>query len=180
MKRLFANRRFLGITATTLALVAISALLLWPRLARAFTLVNTTIYFDPVSVPAGHTLHVHLVNQLGTGAMALLPTLMPTTPAAGGRVLGSPVTLNPGEGSDQAFTFAGFSPPAGATRVPVVCSIQVWGSATSALPADWSGRVASSVEIVDDVTGAQVAILGSRHIVLVPPTGTLTPCLFCN
>jgi hypothetical protein len=180
MKRLFQKRRLLGVTSAMLALVVTSTVLLRPRVARAFTLVNNTIYFDPVAVPAGHTLHVHLVNQFGAGAMMFRPVLKPTTPAAGSSVLGTFVSLNPGEGSDQSFAFSGFAPPAGATRVPVVCSILVTGSATSALPADWSGRVASSVEVVDDATGVPVALLGGRHIVRSPVVGALTPCLFCN
>jgi hypothetical protein len=179
MKRFLAGRRFLGVAAL-LALVALPAILLGPRLARAFTLVPTIVYFDAVSVPVDHTLHVHLVNQFGTGPMIFRASLKPTTPGAGSPVLGAAITLNPGEGSDQSFTFAGFSPPAGATYVPVVASILVSAAGGGALPADWSGRVASSVEILDDQTGRQTAILGSRHIVVLGPGGAPTFCVFCN
>ena len=183
MKRFLARRRFLGGTLALLALVAVPAILLGPRLVRAFTLPNNIIYFDPVSVPVDRTLHLHLVNELGSAAMDFRPFLKPTTPGAGSSVVGATITLNPGDGSDQAFTFAGFSPPPGATRVPVVCTIFVSLTGGGTLPADWSGRVASSVEIVDDVTGQQTAILGGRHILRSGPGGpggTPTPCLFCN
>ena len=182
MKRFLARGRFLGGTLALLALVAVPAVLLGPRIARAFTLIPTIIYFDPISVPVDHTLHVHLVNQFGTGPMVFRTSLKPTTPTAGSPVLAGAFTLNPGEGNDQAFSFAAFAPPAGATRVPVVVTILVAPGGGGSLPADWSGRVASSVEIVNDITGLQTAILGGRHIIRGGPPGgtTPTPCLFCN
>lgn len=176
MKRFLAGRRFL-VTAALLALVAVPAMLLGPRNARAFTFVPNVIYFDPISVPAGHTLHVHLVNAWGTGPMGFNPVVRPTTTAAGTQVVGTFVNLNVGGGSDQAFPFAAFSPPPGATSVPVVALILV--SQTS-LPVDWSGRVASSVEVVNDLTGEQVAILGGRHIIQTPFVGSTHPCESCN
>jgi hypothetical protein len=179
MKRFLAGRRFLP-TAALLALVAVPAMLLGPRNARAFTLVPNVIYFDPISVPAGHTLHVHLANAWGTGSMGFHPVVKPTTPAAGTQVVGTFVSLNVGAGSDQAFPFAAFSPPPGAKSVPVVALILVTATATSTLPADWSGRVASSVEVVNDLTGEQVAILGGRHIIVTQIVGNTHPCESCN
>jgi hypothetical protein len=47
---------------------------------------------------------------------------------------------------------------------------------------DWSAEVASSIEVVDDTTGHQIAVLGGRHVVL-PPRVMGRPldfCLFCN
>jgi hypothetical protein len=180
MKRFLARRRFLGSTIALFALVAGSATLLGPRLVRAFTLIPTIIYFDPVSVPVDHTIHVHLVNQFGTSPMIFRASLKPTTPAAGTPVVVGPVTLAPGAGSDQPVTFAAFAPPAGVTRVPVVCTIIVGAAGGGALPADWSGRVASSVEVISDLSGEQTAILGSRHIVVAGPGGAPAFCLFCN
>jgi hypothetical protein len=180
MKRFLARCRYLGGTIALLALVAVPAVLLGPRIARAFTLIPTIIYFDPISVPVDHTLHLHLVNRFGTGPMLFRASLNPTTPGAGSLVIVGPITLNPGEGSDQSFTFGGFSPPAGATYVPVVASILVANAGGGALPPDWSGRVASSVEILDDKTGQQTAILGSRHIVVAGAGGAAAFCLFCN
>lgn len=179
MKRFLARWCGLGVTIALLALVAVSASLLGPRIARAFTLIPSIIYFDPVSVPVDHTLHVHLVNQFGTGPWNFQASCKPTTPGAGITVLGAPVILSPGDGSDQAFTFADFLPPAGANRVPVVCTIGVTVPPGDTLPNNWSGRVASSVEIVDDASGQQTAILGYRHIVTLRPNG-LRFCLHCN
>src|SRR5260221_922922 len=61
MNRLLAGRRSLALLAV-LALLAAPAILLEPRPVRAFTLPTDIIYFDPISVPLDHTLHVHLVN----------------------------------------------------------------------------------------------------------------------
>ncbi len=179
MKRFLAGRRFLG-TMAVLAVAGVPALLTGPRLAKAFTLPPDIIYFDPVGVPVDYTLHLNLVNEIGGANMDFRPFCKPTTPAAGSPVVGATVTLAPGDGADQDFPFASFSPPAGATRVPVVCTILVTLSGGGSLPADWSGRVASSVEIVDDKTGQQTAILGGRHILRDSPSSTPTPCLFCN
>jgi hypothetical protein len=176
MKRFLAGRRFL-VTAALLALVAVPAILLGPRNARAFTLIPNVIVFDPISVPAGHTLHVHLVNAWGTGQMGFNPIVRPTTPAAGTQVVGTFVNLNVGGGSDQAFPFVAFSPPPGAKSVPVVALIMV---GQNSLPADWSGRVASSLEVVNDITGEQVANLGGRHIIQTQFVGNTHPCESCN
>ena len=174
MKLVLSRRRLFG---GFLAALALSALL-GPRVVRAFTLPNNIIYFDPISVPVGHTLHVHVVNELGAAAINFRAVLKPTTPAAGSSVVGATVNLNPGDGFDQEFSFLAFAPPAGVSRVPVVCTIFVAGAA---LPTDWSGRVATSVEIIDDATGKQTAILGGRHIVRGGPGGSpLSPCLSCN
>ncbi|SRR5713101_3897949 len=178
MKRFAAGRRFLG-TAALFALVAAAAMLLGPRIVRAFTLPNNIVFFDPISVPIDHTLHVHLVNEIGSGPLDFKMFVKPTTPAAGTSVLGAGFTLNPGDGADQDFAFASFSPPVGVTRVPAVVTIFV-SAGGAAPPADWSGRLASSVEVLDDTTGLQVAILGGRHITRGPTGGALTPCLFCN
>lgn len=173
-----AGRRFLGALAL-LALFAAPAILFEPRPVRAFTLPTDIIYFDAISVPLDHTLHVHLVNELSNVKMDFRAFLKPTTPGAGSPVVGSTVTLAPGDGSDESFTFAGFSPPAGVTRVPVVATILVTLTGGGSLPNDWSGTVASSVEIVSDKTDLPTAILGGRHI-LRDRAGNPTPCLFCN
>jgi hypothetical protein len=182
MKRFLAGRRFLG-TIALLALVGAAASLVGPRVARAFTLTSLAISYDPVSVPIDHTLHVNIVNQYNGNKVIVRALLTPTTPAAGSPLLGAPIILNPGEGSDEAFPFAGFSPPSGANRVPVVVEILVTPGGTPTTPLiDWSAKLATSVEIIDDRTGVQTAILGSRHIVVFPTlTGTSpTFCLFCN
>ncbi len=178
MNLFLAGRRSLG-TLALLALFAAPAILLEPRPVRAFTLPTDIIYFDPISVPLDHTLHVHLVNELSSVKMDFRAVLTPTTPGAGSQVLGSTVTLAPGDGSDEAFPFAVFSPPSGVTRVPVVATIFVTLNGGSSLPNDWSGTVASSVEIVSDKTDLPTAILGGRHI-LRDRAGNPTPCLFCN
>jgi len=105
--------------------------------------------------------------------------LTPTTPGAGSQVLGPTVTLAPGDGSDESFPFAVFSPPAGVNRVPVVATIFVTLNGGGSLPNDWSGMVASSIEIVSDKTELPTAILGGRHI-LRDRGGNPNPCLFCN
>jgi hypothetical protein len=179
MKHFLAGRRFL-VTAALMALVAAPAMLLGPRNVRAFTLPSDIIYFDPISVPIDHTLHVNLVNEIGGAKIDFRTFVKPTTPAAGSSVLSATVTLAPGDGADLDFAFAGFSPPGGAVRVPVVAAIILNLSGGGSLPADWSGRIASSVEIVDDKTGQQTAILGGRHILRDGPSGGPTPCLFCN
>jgi hypothetical protein len=178
MMRVLGGRRLLGSIAL-LALVIAPAIFMKPRPVGAFTLPTDIIYFDPISVPVDHTLHVHLVNELSNVKMDFQAILTPTTPGAGSQVVGSPVTLAPGDGSDEAYTFAGFSPPPGATRVPVVATIFVTLTGGGSLPADWSGTVASSIEIVNDKTELPTAILGGRHIIR-DQGGSPTPCLFCN
>jgi hypothetical protein len=175
MSRIVSRHRFATGVSAFLVLIAASAILLQPRIARAFTLVTSTIYFDPVSVPVGHTLQLHVVNQLGAGPIGIFPTLKPTSPALGSTVTGAAAAIPPGDGNDQSFPFAGFSPTPATTRIPVVCSIAVVGTGGSTLPFDFSGRIASSIEITDDATGKPTAILAARHIVI-----TSSPCLFCN
>jgi hypothetical protein len=175
MRRIVSRR---GIAVGTFALVLIfagSAILLEPRIARAFTIINSTIYFDPVSVPVGHTLQLHVVNQLGTAPIGIFPTLKPTDPALGSPVSGAAVTISPGNGNDQSFPFVSLAPTPGTTRIPVVCTVAVVGIPPAILPADFSGRIASSIEIIDDATGKPTELVASRHIVI-----TTTPCLFCN
>src|SRR6266436_3461592 len=120
MKRFAAGRRFLG-TAALFALVAVPAMLLGPRIVRAFTLPNNIIFFDPISIPIDHTLHVHLVNEIGLGPLDFKMFVKPTTPAAGTAVVSAGFTLNPGDGADQDFGFAAFSPTG--KRVPVTVVI---------------------------------------------------------
>ena len=128
------------------------AILLSPRTARAFTLPSNLIIFDPISVPIDHTLDVHLLNQFSGLSLDFRMFVKPTT---------------------------------GTTRVPVVTVIFVSvtpspGASPSPPPPDWSGKVANSVEVVDDVTGKQIAVLGGRHIVRNNAAGAPTFCLFCN
>jgi hypothetical protein len=173
MSRIVSRHRIVTGVSAFLVLLAASAILLQPRIARGFTVIFSTIYFDPISVPSGHTLQLHVVNQLGANAIVIRPTLKPTSPALGGTVTGAAATINPGDGYDQSFTFAAFSPTPGTTRIPVVCSIAV--VANPPLPNDFSGTIASSIEITDDATGQPTAILASRHVVI-----KTTPCVFCN
>jgi hypothetical protein len=176
MRRIVSRHRIATATITLLVLLSGSAILLYPRIARAFTLVTATIYFDPISVTAGQTLHVHLVNQLGASPYGFFTTCKPTTPGLGTAVSGAAITLNVGDGSDESFPFAGFA-PVGTTRIPVVCKVAVLAlPPPSPTPSDFSGRIASSIEIIDDTTGRPTQILASRHIVL-PTTG---PCVSCN
>ena len=60
--------------------MAASVFLVGSRIVRAFTLPPDIIFFDPISVPVDHTLHVHLVNQLGSGPIELRAFINPTTP----------------------------------------------------------------------------------------------------
>ena len=185
MQRLLARRRLVAVAIALTALGAASATLLRPRLARAFTLSDLIIGYDPVGVAADHTLHVNVVNALGADPVIVRAVVTPTTPGAGSRVVGPSVTLNPGDGLDQTFPFAGFAPPAGANRVPVVTELLVStpaGFRPTSSVLEWSGKLATSVEVVDDVTGVQTAILGSRHVVVTPsgPAGSPTFCLDCN
>jgi hypothetical protein len=178
MKRFLARRRILGAFAV-LALAVAPAILLGPRPVRAFTLPPDIIFFDAVSVPVDHTAHVHIVNAIGAGPMIFRTVVRPTTPAAGSLVFSAAVTLSPGDGIDQLFPFAGFAPPPGTLRVPVTTAILVSPPGGGPLPADWSGTVVSSVEVVNDLTNVQTAILGGRHIVR-GVGGVPTPCLECN
>jgi hypothetical protein len=177
MTRFLTGRRLLG----TLALIALVApvMLVEPRAAKAFTLPGDIIYFDPISVPVDHTVHVHIVNHLANDKMDFRAYLTPTTPAVGSPTIGALITLAPGDGSDESFSFASFAPPAGTTRVPMVVTIMVTATNGGTLPADWSGTVASSVEIVSDRTELPTAILGGRHV-LRDNAGNPEPCLFCS
>jgi hypothetical protein len=177
MTRFLARCRVLG-TIALLALVA-PTMFLEPRPARAFTLPGDILYFDPISVPLDHTVHIHLVNELSSVKMDFRAILTPTTPAVGSPVVGALVTLDPGEGSDESFTFASFAPSAGTVRVPMVATILVTLNGGGTLPPEWSGTVASSVEIVSDKTELPTAILGGRHV-LRDNAGNPEPCLFCN
>jgi hypothetical protein len=177
MIRSLARRRLLG-TMALLALVA-PTMFLEPRPARAFTLPGNILYFDPISVPVDHAVHIHIVNQISSDKMDFRAILTPTTPAVGSPVVGALVTLAPGDGSDESFTFSAFAPPAGTVRVPMVAMIFVMPNGGGTLPPDWSGRVASSVEVVSDKTGLPTAILGGRHV-LRDNAGSPGPCLFCN
>lgn len=177
MTRFLTGRRLLG-TLALLALVA-PTMFLGPRPARAFTLPGDILYFDPISVPVDHTVHIHLVNELSNVKIDFRALLTPTTPAVGSPVVGALVTLAPGEGSDESFSFASFTPPAGTVRVPMVATILVMPNGGGTLPPDWSGTVASSVEIVSDKTELPTAILGGRHV-LRDNAGNPEPCLFCS
>ena len=182
MKRFLAGRRLLG-TVALVALVSVSALMLGSRHARAFTLASLIISYDAVSVPVDHTLHVNIVNEFGTSPVIVRAFVKPTTAGAGTPAVGANITLNPGQGSDEAFTFAGFSPPSGANRVPVVTAIMVNTGLPGTTPVvDWSAKLAISLEIIDDSTGRPTAILGGRHVVVPPAFLGLPPtfCLSCN
>ncbi|MET0554358.1 MAG: hypothetical protein ABW221_15045 [Vicinamibacteria bacterium] len=177
MTRFFTGHRLLG-TIALIALVA-PAMFLEPRPARAYTLPGNILYFDPISVPVDHTVHIHVVNQFSNDKVDFRAILTPTTPAVGSPVVGALVTLAPGDGSDEEFAFATFAPPSGTVRVPMVATIFVTPTGGGTLPATWSGTIASSVEIVSDKTGLPTAILGGRHI-LRDNAGSPGPCLFCN
>lgn len=174
MKRIFSHPRIAAGTLAFLILVAVSAILLKPQIAQAFTIPEGIIFFDPISVPPGHTVHVNIVNHIGTGPFNFTISMKPTTPAVGTPPPNVSVSLAPGAGTDQSFTFASFSPPAGTTRVPFVCTLLV-DTPTGMVPNDFSGRIASSIEIVDDATGKPTEILASRHIVF-----RRNPCLDCS
>ncbi|HEY8132125.1 MAG TPA: hypothetical protein VII12_09545 [Thermoanaerobaculia bacterium] len=176
MRRLVSQHR-LATAVAFLVFFTGSAILLKPHVARAFTLISSTIYFDPVSLTPAQTLHVHVVNQLGTTPIGIFVTLKPTTPGLGSAVSGAAVTLSPGDGADQSFPFASLSPTPGTTRIPVVCTIAAVAIPPGApLPSDFSARTASSVEIIDDVTGRPTEITTTHHIV----NATTGPCAFCN
>ena len=125
MTGFLSRRRLLG-TIALLILAAAPAILLQPRPVRAFTLPGDILYFDPISVPVDHTVHVHLFNELSNVKMDFRAILTPTTPGAGSPVVGATITLAPGDGSDEAFTFASFAPPPGAVRVPMCSRDKNW------------------------------------------------------
>jgi hypothetical protein len=184
MKRFVTRRRLLG-AVVALALVTVPTVLLKSRTAEAFTLADLILSYDPIAVPRDHSLHVHMVNQYSGNKVTVQPVVW--TPTIGGPpafLPGTIVTLSPGEGTEEAFPFVNLTPPAGADRVPVVAAVWIsFGSGLTALQIlDWSAEVSSSVEVVDDNTGHQIAVLGGRHVVVPPrllglPT---TFCLFCN
>jgi hypothetical protein len=182
MKRML-SRRFLG-AVVVMALAAVPIVLLKSKPAEAFTLPNLIITYDPLAVPKDHHLRVHMVNQWGGNDVLAEPVVY--TPTLGPRVFlrGSIVTLKPGEGTEEAFPFANLTPPPGADRVAVVA--EVWLSAPAGLTPiqvrDWSAQVATSLEVVDDNTGHQIAVLGGRHVVIPPRSIAFPPdfCLFCN
>jgi hypothetical protein len=182
MKRL-SSRRLLG-TILVLALVAVPAFLMKSKPAEAFTLPNLIISYDPLAVPRDHNLRVHMVNQWGGNDILAQPVVY--TPTLGPRVFlrGTIVMLKPGEGTEEAFPFVDLTPPPGADRVTILA--EVWLSAPPGLTPiqvrEWSAQVATSLEVVDDTTGHQIAVLGGRHIVL-PPRSIALPvdfCLFCS
>ena len=183
MKRFLAGRRLL-MAVLAFALVSVPTLLLKSKPAEAFTLPNLIISYDPLAVPLDHNLRVHMVNQFGPNDVIVQPVL--TTPTLGAPTFlrGTIVTLHPGEGTEEAFPFASLTPPPGADRVAVVAAvwISVGPGLTPSEARDWSAEVASSIEVVDDTTGHQIAVLGGRHVVL-PPRVMGRPldfCLFCN
>ena len=183
MKRFVTGRRLL-VAVAAFALGAVPAVLMKSRTAEAFTLPNLILSYDPMSVPLDHSLHVHMVNQFGGNDIIVQAVV--TTPTLGtpARLFGTPVVLKPGEGTEEAFPFANLTPPSGADRVPVVAA--VWVSVPPGLTPinllNWTAEVASSVEVLDDKTGHQLAILGARHTVVPPRLVGLpvTFCLFCN
>ena len=183
MKRFVTGRRLWG-ALVALALVTVPAVLLKSRTAEAFTLPNLILSFDPLAVPRDHSLHVHMVNQFGQDPVIVQPVL--TTATLGGSPVflrGTIVTLNPGEGTEEAFPFVDLTPPPGADRVAVVPA--VWASLVLASPPPRSGTGRRNgdppVEVVDDLTGHQIARLRRPHVVA--PEGDRAPldfCLFCN
>ena len=175
MRRIVSRHRIATATITLLILLSGSAILFYPRIARAFTLFPSTIFFDPISVTTGQTLHVHFVNQFGATPYGIFVTCKPTSAALGSPVSGAAVAVNPGDGVDQSFPFVGFSPSPATTRIPVVCKIEIVVPPSGMPPHDFSGRVASSVEIIDDVTGRPTEIITTHHVLL----GT-NPCEYCN
>jgi hypothetical protein len=184
MKRFVTGRRLLG-ALVVLALVTVPAVLLKSRTAEAFTLPNLILSYDPIAVPRDFTLHVHMVNQYGSNDVVVQPMLWtPTVGSSPALLRGTIVTLKPGEGTEEAFPFVDLSPPAGADRVPVVAAVWIsFGPGLTPIQVrDWSAEVASSIEVVDDNTGRQIAVFGGRHVV-VPPRIFGLPldfCLFCN
>jgi hypothetical protein len=184
MKRFVTGRRLLGALGA-LVLVTVPAVLLKSRPAEAFTLPNLIISYDPLAVPRDHNLRVHMVNQFGQDPVIVQPVLTTATLGGSPAVLrGTIVTLKPGEGTEEAFPFVNLTPPPGADRVAVVAAVwvSVGPSLTPAQVRDWSAEMASSVEVVDDLTGHQIAVFGGRHAVL-PQRLVGFPfdfCLFCN
>jgi hypothetical protein len=183
MKRFVAGRRLLGALAV-LALVTVPAVLLKTPPAEAFTLPNLILSFDPLAVPRDHSLRVHMVNQFGLSDVIVQPVLTTPTLGAPAFLRGTIVTLHPGEGTEEAFPFVDLTPPPGADRVAVVAA--VWVSTgpglTPSQVRDWSAEMATSIEVVEDSTGHQIAVLGGRHVAL-PPRVVGLPldfCLFCN
>ena len=183
MKRFLAGRRLL-MAVLAFALVSVPAVLLKSKPAEAFTLPNLIISYDPLAVPRDHHLRVHMVNQWGGNDILAEPVVY--TPTLGPRVFlrGTIVTLKAGWGTEEAFPFVDLTPPPGADRVAVVA--EVWLSAPPGLTPiqvrDWSAQVATSLEVVDDSTGHQIAVLGGRHVVIPSRSIAIPPdfCLFCN
>ena len=180
--RLFLSgrRRLAGMLAALGVVSAFAAV--GPRIVRAFTLVPNIIAFDPLTVPPRHSLHVHFVNRFGADKMDVRFSVAPTNVPGSTPLFFGPFTLAPGEGMEQVVSFASLPPAPPGAGVPVVVSILVNDTNSAVpqrLPVDWSGTVASSVELTNDRTGLQILILGSRHIVQ-DGTGSPRFCLSCN
>jgi hypothetical protein len=173
MKRVLSHPRFAAGTVAVLALITVAAILIKPPTARAFTLINFTgFFFDPISVNVSHTLHVNVSNHLGPGPLVIRGTCKPTPTGVGSSVPFGPVTLNSGDGIDVPIPWASFAAP---DRIPVVCTVAVLPSGGGTVPFDFSARIASSVEIVDDKTNLPTANISSRHILLASG-----PCIVCD
>jgi hypothetical protein len=179
MQLYLSGRRRLAGMLVALGVVSASAAV-GPRLVRAFTLVPNIIAFDPLTVPARHSLHVHFVNRFGAANMDVRFSVAPTNVPGSTPLFFGPFTLAPGEGMEQVVSSASLPPPPPGAGVPVVVSILVNDTnSAQRLPVDWSGTVASSVELTNDKTGLPILILGSRHIVQ-DGTGSPRFCLSCN
>ena len=178
MRRIVSTRRFAAASLTALVVCASAWILLRPRPAQAFTLVPNAIIFDPISVTGGQTLHLHLVNQASSVTYSVFTNCKPTTPV-GDLIFAPAAALPPGAGIDQSYPFTMFVPTPGTTRMAVVCAIGLVDATGAKLADDFSGRLASSIEIIDDGTGRPTEFNASRHIMLMKG-GNATPCLFCN
>ena len=174
MKRIVSKHRFAFSSVVVLALILAAGVVLKPRPAHAFTLININgMFFDPISIPKGQDLHIHLVNQLGTGPLNFRMSAKPTVAGSGITLTSVVFGLNPGEGMDFPLSFATFIPTT--DRLPVVVTVLVTAPAGSTVPADFSARIASSLEMVDPSTNQPTAILAARHIVT-----AAGPCVFCQ
>lgn len=182
MSRVLARHRFASSVGVVLLMLSLTGILFTTHSAYAFTLFPSSIIYDPISVVQNQSVHIHALNNAGSAPFGVVFGCKPTEKFLG---LGSGTTatvLNPGDGMDATIAFAGLNPNPGVTRLPVVCTIDVVGvPPTTPVPPDFSARLVTSVEIIDDATNRQVEILGSRHVqIATSPTTPPVFCLFCN
>ena len=181
MTRVLARHRFAQSVFVVMLMLAMTGVLFTTHSAHAFTLIPSAIIYDPVSLFQNQTLHVNAMNNMGSTPYGIILTCKPTESFLGTQNGPTVITLNQGDGMDVTFTLSAFNPTPGTTRLPITCTIGVVAiPATTQIDDDWSARLISSIEVIDNTTNRQVEILGSRHILTTKNQQPPSFCLFCN